>query len=104
MLFGRYLPIIAMIAMAGFSCEKKSAPFGLGTLRDDTLTFGFLLLGTVIIVGALLFLPIAAPRSDCRAPWPDSVWRIKLNERLIKKVAQFVAKATHLSLRVVPSL
>jgi len=72
MLFGRYLPIIAMIAMAGFLGEKKSAPFGLGTLRDDTLTFGFLLLGTVVIVGALLFLPVAAlgPIAEHLGPIP----------------------------------
>ena len=72
MLFGRYLPIIAMIAMAGFLGEKKSAPFGLGTLRDDTVTFGFLLLGTVVVVGALLFLPIAAlgPIAEHLGPIP----------------------------------
>jgi K+-transporting ATPase ATPase A chain len=72
MLFGRYLPIIAMIAMAGFLGEKKSAPFGLGTLRDDTVTFGFLLLGTVIIIGALLFLPVAAlgPIAEHLGPIP----------------------------------
>jgi K+-transporting ATPase ATPase A chain len=72
MLFGRYLPIIAMIAMAGSLGAKKSAPFGLGTLRDDTVTFGFLLLGTVVIVGALLFLPLAAlgPIAEQLGPIP----------------------------------
>ena len=59
-MFGRYLPIIAPIAMAAFLGMKKSTPFGLGTLRDDTATFGCLLLGTIVIVGALLFLPVAA--------------------------------------------
>ncbi len=44
-LFGRYLPIIAPIAMAAFLGMKKSTPFGLGTLRDDTFTFGCLLFG-----------------------------------------------------------
>ncbi|MGA2152688.1 MAG: potassium-transporting ATPase subunit KdpA, partial [Geobacteraceae bacterium] len=34
-------------------------PAGLGTLHDDTPTFGFLVLGTVLIIGALLFLPVA---------------------------------------------
>src|SRR5580704_11885874 len=42
-LFGRYLPIVAPIAMAAFLGMKKSTPFGLGTLRDDTFTFGCLL-------------------------------------------------------------
>lgn len=59
MLFSRYLPIVAPIAMAAFLGAKKSSPFGLGTLRDDTITFGILLLGTILIIGALLFLPVA---------------------------------------------
>ena len=36
----RFIPIIAPIAMAASLGCKKSAPFGLGTLRDDTGTFG----------------------------------------------------------------
>ncbi len=59
MFFGRFLPIVAPIAMAASLGAKKSSPFGLGTLRDDTTTFGFLLLGTVIIIAGLLFLPVA---------------------------------------------
>ncbi|MGD0283168.1 MAG: potassium-transporting ATPase subunit KdpA [Dissulfurispiraceae bacterium] len=60
MMFSRFIPIIAPIAMAAYLGEKKSSPFGLGTLRDDTPTFSFLLLGTILIIGALLFLPVAA--------------------------------------------
>jgi K+-transporting ATPase ATPase A chain len=59
MLFGRYLPIIAPIAMAASLGAKKSSPFGLGTLRTDTVTFGVLLCATILIIGALLFLPVA---------------------------------------------
>ena len=59
MIFSRFLPIIAPLAMAAFLGEKKSSPFGMGTLRVDTLTFAILLLGTIIVVGALLFLPVA---------------------------------------------
>jgi K+-transporting ATPase ATPase A chain len=72
MLFGRYLPILAMVAMAASLGIKKAAPFGLGTLRDDTVTFGVLLLGTVVIVGALLFLPVAAlgPLAEHFGPIP----------------------------------
>jgi K+-transporting ATPase ATPase A chain len=71
-MFGRYLPIVAPIAMAAFLGMKKSTPFGLGTLRDDTATFGCLLLGTIVIVGALLFLPVAAlgPLADHLGPIP----------------------------------
>ena len=71
-MFGRFLPIIAPIAMAGFLGMKKSSPFGLGTLRDDTFTFGCLLFGTIVIIGALLFLPAAAlgPLADHFGPIP----------------------------------
>jgi potassium-transporting ATPase potassium-binding subunit len=71
-LFSRYLPIIAPIAMAAALGYKKPTPFGLGTLRDDTFTFGCLLLGTICIVGALLFLPAAAlgPLAEHLGPIP----------------------------------
>jgi potassium-transporting ATPase potassium-binding subunit len=71
-MFGRLLPIIAPIAMAGYLGMKKSTPFGLGTLRDDTFTFGCLLFGTIVIIGALLFLPAAAlgPLADHLGPIP----------------------------------
>jgi len=72
MIFSRYLPIVAPIAMAASLGAKKSSPFGLGTLRDDTATFGFLLLGTIVIIGALLFLPVAAlgPLAEHFGPIP----------------------------------
>ncbi|MBV8156793.1 MAG: potassium-transporting ATPase subunit A [Dyella sp.] len=72
MLFSRYLPIIAPIAMAVFLGRKKTAPATLGTMRDNTLTFGLLLLGTIAIVGALLFLPVAAlgPLAEHLGPIP----------------------------------
>ena len=72
MLFGRFLPIIAPIAMAASLGAKKSSPFGLGTLRTDTATFGILLLGTVLIIGALLFLPVAVlgPIAEHLGPIP----------------------------------
>jgi K+-transporting ATPase ATPase A chain len=71
-IISRFLPIIAPIAMAAYLGSKKSAPFGLGTLRDDTPTFGFLMLGVILIVGALLFLPIAAlgPLAEHLGPIP----------------------------------
>jgi K+-transporting ATPase ATPase A chain len=72
MLLARYLPIIAPIAMAASLGAKKASPFGLGTLRDDGATFGVLLLGTVLIIGALLFLPVAAlgPVAEHLGPIP----------------------------------
>ncbi|KFG92341.1 potassium ABC transporter ATPase [Burkholderia paludis] len=72
MLFSRYLPIVAPVAMAAFLGRKKTAPATLGTMRDDTATFGFLLLGTIAIVGALLFLPVATlgPLAEHLGPMP----------------------------------
>ncbi|MGD0237365.1 MAG: potassium-transporting ATPase subunit KdpA, partial [Syntrophorhabdales bacterium] len=72
MLFSRYLPIVAPIAMAASLGAKKPSPFGLGTLRTDTVTFGILLLGTVLIIGALLFLPVAVlgPLAEHLGPIP----------------------------------
>jgi K+-transporting ATPase ATPase A chain len=57
MLFGRYVPILAVLAVAGSLARKKVAPAGLGTMRTDTPTFGFLLVGVVVLIGALTFLP-----------------------------------------------
>lgn len=72
MLFSRFLPIIAPMAMAASLGAKKSSPFGLGTLPDDSATFGALLLGTVLIIGALLFLPVATlgPLAEHLGPMP----------------------------------
>ena len=72
MLFSRYLPIIAPIAMAFSLGRKKEAPAGLGTMSDNTFTFGMLLLGTIAVVGALLFLPVAAlgPLAEHLGPIP----------------------------------
>lgn len=60
MLFGRYLPIIAQLAIAGSLLAKKPVPVGPGTLRTDTALFGALWLAVVVIVGALTFFPVLA--------------------------------------------
>ncbi len=59
MLFGRFVPIIAPLAIAASLGRKKATNEGLGTFRTDSWMFGAILLGTVLIVGALLFLPLA---------------------------------------------
>jgi K+-transporting ATPase ATPase A chain len=57
MLFGRFVPMLAVLAVAGSLAVKKVSPIGLGTLRTDTPTFGFLLVGVIVLIGALTFLP-----------------------------------------------
>lgn len=60
MLLGRFIPVIAPLAFAAGLAKKKPTPFTVGTMRTDTFTFACVLLGTIILVGALLFLPVAA--------------------------------------------
>jgi K+-transporting ATPase ATPase A chain len=57
MVFARYAPIIFVLAVAGSLARKRIAPAGLGTMRTDTPTFVTLLVGVVVIVGALTFFP-----------------------------------------------
>jgi K+-transporting ATPase ATPase A chain len=57
MLLGRFVPILAVLAVGGALAGKRVAPPGLGTLRTDTPTFGVLLIGVVVLIGALTFLP-----------------------------------------------
>ncbi|WP_417914377.1 potassium-transporting ATPase subunit KdpA [Candidatus Electronema sp. JM] len=59
MLLGRYLPIILPLAIAGSLASKKPVPETSGTLRTDTALFGMIILGSVVFIGALLFLPAA---------------------------------------------
>jgi K+-transporting ATPase ATPase A chain len=72
MLFSRFIPIIAPIALAASLASKKKTPFTTGTMRTDTATFGFVLLGTILLVGALLFLPAVAlgPVAEHYGPIP----------------------------------
>jgi K+-transporting ATPase ATPase A chain len=59
MLFGRFVPIFAPLAIAASLGRKRPTPETSGTLRTDGLLFGAVLFGTVLLVGALLFLPVA---------------------------------------------
>jgi len=59
MLFGRYVPILLPVAIAASLARKRPTSEGPGTFRTDTWMFGLVLLGTIVIVGALLFLPLA---------------------------------------------
>jgi K+-transporting ATPase ATPase A chain len=57
MVGARYLPILFVLGVAGALAGKKASPAGLGTMRTDNPTFVFLLVGVVILVGALTFFP-----------------------------------------------
>jgi K+-transporting ATPase ATPase A chain len=56
-MLARFIPIVFTLAIAGALIRKRVAPAGLGTMRTDTPTFGGLVVFTVILVGALTFLP-----------------------------------------------
>lgn len=60
MLVGRYVTIIVMLAVAGSLLAKTPVPETMGTLRTDNSVFLLMLLATVVIVGALTFLPVLA--------------------------------------------
>lgn len=60
MLFARYWLIVPVLAMAGSLAAKKIVPAGLGTLPTHTPLFVALLIGTVLLVGALTFVPALA--------------------------------------------
>jgi K+-transporting ATPase ATPase A chain len=57
MVGARFAPILFVLAVAGALAGKKASPAGLGTMRTDNPTFVFLLIGVVILVGALTFFP-----------------------------------------------
>jgi K+-transporting ATPase ATPase A chain len=60
MLIGRFLMIVPILALAGNLASKKLIPASAGTFRTEGLTFVVLLIGTVLLVGALTFLPALA--------------------------------------------
>ncbi len=57
---GRFIPIIGPVAIAGMMAEKKYIPESVGTLKAESYTFAFMVLGIIIIVSALNFFPALA--------------------------------------------
>jgi len=57
MMFARYAPILFALAVAGALAGKRVTPAGLGTMRTDNPTFVVLLIGVIVLVGALTFFP-----------------------------------------------
>ena len=60
MLFSRYWLAVPVLAIAGSLAAKKNVPVGPGTLPTHTPLFVVLLIGTVLMVGALTFVPALA--------------------------------------------
>jgi K+-transporting ATPase ATPase A chain len=60
MWLGRFWPIIAILAIAGSLAAKKRLPATAGTMPTHGPTFIILLIGTVLLVGALTFVPALA--------------------------------------------
>ena len=57
MLGGRFLPLLVALAIAGSLVDKRVAPAGAGTFRTDSPTFVVVLVGVVLIVALLTFVP-----------------------------------------------
>jgi K+-transporting ATPase ATPase A chain len=66
LLLGRYPALVLPLAISGFLATKKRVPPSSGTLLTNDLTFGAMLLGTVLLVGALSFMPavVLGPIAD----------------------------------------
>ena len=57
MLLGRYALIVFALALAGSLGKKKHVPASLGTFPTDSVLFGGLLVGVILIVTALTYFP-----------------------------------------------
>jgi K+-transporting ATPase ATPase A chain len=57
MLIGRFLMMLPVLALAGNLAQKKSVPPSPGTFPVDTPLFTILLIGVILILGALTFFP-----------------------------------------------
>jgi K+-transporting ATPase ATPase A chain len=60
MLFGRFVPILAVLALAGSLAAQRRVEPGAGTLPTHGALFGVLVGGTVVLVAALTFFPALA--------------------------------------------
>jgi len=60
MLFARFWLMVPVLALAGALAAKKKVPAGVGTLPTHTPLFILFLIGVVVIVGALTFIPALA--------------------------------------------
>ncbi len=59
-LIGRFVPAVAMLAVAGSVGRKNPVPPGPGSLPTHTAVFAIWLIGVIVVVGALTFFPLLA--------------------------------------------
>jgi K+-transporting ATPase ATPase A chain len=57
MLFGRFVPLLAALALGGSLAKKKIVPASAGTFRTDGGTFAFLLVAIIALTAGLMILP-----------------------------------------------
>jgi potassium-transporting ATPase potassium-binding subunit len=57
MMFGRFLPLLAALAIAGSLVGKRVTPAGAGTFRTDSATFVAVLIGVIVLIALLTFVP-----------------------------------------------
>lgn len=57
MLLGRFAPMLAVLAIAGSLAGKRAVAESPGTMRTDTPTFVVLLIGTIVLLALLTFVP-----------------------------------------------
>jgi len=57
MWFGRFVPMLAGLALAGSLVRKKIVPESAGTFRTDGPTFVVLLVGVIVLTGGLMIMP-----------------------------------------------
>jgi K+-transporting ATPase ATPase A chain len=60
MALGRFVPIIAVLCLAGSLASQKKVPETAGTLPTTGPLFGTMLTGTIVLVAALTFIPALA--------------------------------------------
>jgi len=76
MLFGRFLMLIPLLAAAGSLVQKKQVPLSAGTFPTHGPLFVGLLVGVVVIVGALTFFPALSlgPVVEHFLMWQGRLW------------------------------
>jgi K+-transporting ATPase ATPase A chain len=58
MLLGRYIIFALMLLVSNSFMQKKITPYDVGTFRTDKWIFGLILIGVIVILGALTFFPV----------------------------------------------